>query len=38
MLYWNVLKWNFDGKHVEVILGHDVEERGLMVRLPISAL
>ena len=34
-LYWNVLRWNFDVKCVDVILGHKSEYRGSMSRLPI---
>ena len=33
-----MLKWNFDVEHVAVILGHNVEYTGSMLRLPILVL
>ncbi len=34
----NVFTWNFDEKHIDMILGHNVEQRGSMLKLPISVL
>ncbi len=33
--YWSVLRGNFDMEHIDVILGHHVEHRDSMSRLPI---
>ena len=37
-LYCSVLRWNFDVESADVILGHNVEYRGFMSRLPILVL
>ncbi len=37
-LHWDILRWNFEVEHVAMILGHNVEDRGSLLWLPILLL
>ncbi len=37
-LHWDILMWNFDVEHVDMILRHNVQYRGLLLGLPILLL
>ncbi len=37
-LYWIIFEWNFDMEHIDVMFGHDVENKGSMLRLPMLVL
>ncbi len=36
-LHWDILRWNFEVEHVDIILGHNVEYRGSLLWLPRSS-
>ena len=37
-LHWDILRWNFDVEHVDMILRHNVEYRASLSGLPILLL
>ncbi len=34
-LHWDILRWNFNVEHIEMILRHNVQYRGLLSGQPI---
>ena len=38
LLHWDVMRWNYDVEHIDMILGHNVQYKGLLLGLPMLVL